>query len=807
MKYPPSKIALLCGLMGALMPQPLLSDNAASSEAERRAAPAIQFSRDILPLLSDRCFHCHGPDAETRQAGFRLDKRESAIGEADSGEHPIVPGKPETSELLRRIMAEDPDERMPPAGSGKARLTPQETTRLRNWISQGAKYEAHWAFVPPRSTSPPTVKNQNWPQNAIDHFVLTRLEQEGLPPSPPVDRATLLRRVTFDLTGLPPTPEELDAFERDTSADAYDKVVDRLLQSPRFGEHLARVWLDAARYADTNGYLQNPYRVSWPWRDWLVRALNDNKPYDRFIAELLAGDLLPEANEQTRLATFFLRLHMITSEGGSLDEEFRVEYAADRAETVSSVLMGLTVGCCRCHDHKFDPLKQREYFQLFAMLADPKGEDPVKDHSHDPAFAPLLRLSKDQYREEAARLVEAIATAQSHGNQDSKLRLTLQMRMLDQGLPVMVMEENPKPRQNFVLTRGAYDAPDKKQPVERGSIDSVFAWKGDLQRDRLGLARWLTDPAHPLTARVEVNRIWQSFFGRGLVETQENFGLQGSFPTHPELLDTLAVGFRQRGWDRKALIRQMVTSATYQQSSAVSARHKEVDPTNRLLGRMSRRRLPAEAVRDQALFVAGLLKERVGGHPVLPYQPDGLWTEGANNPGYGKGSIIQTGVYERSSGNELYRRSLYTFWNRNAPPPQMLLFDAPERSFAVVARSTTNTPLQALVTTNDVQFVEAARFLAERTLRDTSAADDAARLSQIYRRCTGRRLQPPDRQALMSGLKTWRERYRTEPEAAVTLLTRSGEKPSQPGLDPVEHAAWMLLASAILNLDATLVVD
>ena len=768
---------------------------------------AIDFNRDIRPLLSDRCNLCHGPDQEHREGGFRLDERESAIGKADSGEHPIIPGDPAASEIVKRLLAEDEAERMPPPDSGKKPLTDEQIRMVRQWIEEGAKYDKHWAFVAPRRAAVPNVKRTTWPRGAIDLYLLAAMEEAGLAPSSAASRATLLRRVSFDLTGLPPTPEEIRAFEADKSPDAYAKVVERLLGSERFGEQMATVWLDAARYSDTNGYLQNGYRVSWPWRDWLVGAWNANMPYDRFITELIAGDLVPQASDESRLATCFLRMHMITSEGGSLDEEFRVEYAADRAETVGMVFMGLTMNCCRCHDHKYDPFSQREYYQVFAMFADPQGEDPVKDHSRDPAFPPLIKLAKEKFAAESQRLDQCADMAAEAKNSQFAARITLEKKMLDAGLPVMVMQENPKPRQNFILNRGAYESPDEKRPVERGVVDSVFAWKVELPRNRLGFAQWLTDPGHPLTARVEANRIWTSFFGKGLVGTQEDFGQQGSYPTHPELLDYLAVELRENGWDRKSLIRQIVHSSAYQQSSITRAEQREIDPTNRLLARMNRRRLSAEAIRDQALFVAGLLDPQLGGHPALPYQPANLWREGANTPGYGRGTYILSSIYEPSSGSELYRRSIYTFWNRNAPPPQMILFDAPGRSFSSVGRSPTNTPLQALVTMNDPQFVEAAGALALRVLRDTELSDDHAKLASIVRRCTGRSILPELETLLLAGLNQWRARYASHPDEATRLLKAAVAELLAPGVEASEHAAWLMIATTVLNLDSAFVVD
>ena len=778
-----------------------------TAQAQATKSPSIDFNRDIRPILSDRCFQCHGPNEASRQGDFRLDLQSSAFGKTSSGAHPITPGKPANSAILKKLLTEDEQERMPPADSGKPPLTATQVELIRNWIAQGAPYQKHWAFVAPQRPAVPKVKRDNWSQGAIDRFLLAKMKPAGLKPSPPASRAALIRRLTFDLTGLPPTPEEIVAFQADQSPEAYQKVVQRLLNSNHFGEQMALAWLDASRYADTNGYLQNGYRVSWPWRDWLVQAWNKNLSYDRFIRELLAGDLAKNPTDETRLATCFLRMHMITSEGGSLDEEFRVEYAADRAETVSTVFMGLTMNCCRCHDHKFDPFSQQEYFQVFSIFADPLGEDPVLDHSRNPAFPPFIQFAKERFSEESTRLDDCKVMAVAAQNKNAEARLALQKQMLESGLQVMVMKENPKPRQNYVLRRGAYNNPDKERPVERGGLDSLFPWKDSFPRNRLGFAQWLTDPAHPLTARVEVNRLWTNFMGHGLVATQEDFGRQGAYPSHPGLLDYLAVEFRENGWDRKALIKQIVLSAAYQQASDVTPLQRELDPTNQWLTRMARRRLSAEAIRDQALFASGLLETRLGGHPLLPYQPDRLWFEGANNPGYGRGKLILTSIYEPSSGSELYRRSIYTFWNRNAPPPQMVIFDAPGRSFSSVSRSVTNTPLQALVTMNDTQFLEAARLLAARVLLDEKLADDRAKLANIIHRCTGRPLTPENEKLLLAGLNAWRQGYADRPDQAKQLLASAGQSPQHPKLKASEQAAWMMIATTVLNLDASLVVD
>jgi len=738
------------------------------SQRRPAAKPAVDsqtssFNRDIRPILSDKCYACHGFDAKHRQADLRLDTAEGAYAETSSGKPAIKPGDPDGSEAWQRIISDDPDLMMPVPSSHKT-LSASEKDTIRKWILAGAAYERHWAFVPPvRHPLPEGTSG-----NPIDAFIGDRLKREGFAASPPADRETLLRRLSLDLTGLPPAPEEIDRFVADASADAYEKEVERLLASPHYGERMTSFWLDVARYGDTSAYLHDIRRTGWPWRDWVVKSFNDDLPYDRFVVEQLAGDLLPDKTDQQTLATAFLRNHPITTEGGTLAAEYLSEYAADRVQTVGTAFLGLSFNCCRCHDHKFDPLTQADFYSLQAFFN--SSTEKHAENNQSPAFPPLIEVRSP--------LLPDGETAK-----------------------VMVMEEAPRPTPTFVLTRGQYDHPDPEKPTPR-RVPEVFGGRADEPQNRLTLARWLVSPENPLLARVTVNRFWQQFFGTGLVNTPDDFGLQGEYPSHAELLDVLAVDFRDGGpgaarWSVKGLVRRIVTSQTYRQSSIVRPDLAAKDLTNRWLGRFPRRRLEAEEIRDQALQAAGLLAPQVGGPPVFPYQPAGLWEERSN-----EGS--NTKSFKRSEGADLYRRSLYTFWKRTCPPPVMTVFDAPDRLGCTVRRAPTNTPLQALATLNDEQFLECAKLLAARTLRDR--ADTADRLNLLHRRVTGRTLSPVDRQTLEHGLADLLARFRAAPDDATALL-KVGATPAPPGLDPSELAAWMLIANTALNLDAALVLE
>ncbi len=647
------------------------------------------YNRDIRPILAENCFACHGPDAKQRRADLRLDQRDAALTA-------LAPGTPEASEVLRRIATDDPEDRMPPAETHKILSEAQKDT-LRAWIADGAPYERHWSFIPPESPEVPDVANTRWPRNGIDAFILNRLEQEGLSPAPRADRATLIRRVSLDLTGLPPTPEEVAAFENDYATDAYEKVVDRLLASPRYGEHMALEWLEAARYADTDGYQNDRLRYQHVWRDWVIEAMNQNLPYDDFVVQQLAGDMLPDATLRQQIATGFGRNHRINSENGSIPEEWHVENVVDRVDTLGTVFLGLTVSCARCHDHKYDPISQREYYELFAQFNNVPEWGVGPNNGNSP---PYIRVPKSW---------PDITPEVDHLIQPDPLEFIDRKAPMLRPVPggedtVMVMAELPNPRPTYVLQRGLYNAPDTSEVLAPAAPRALLAEGIAPPRNRLELAQWIVHPSNPLTARVAVNRQWQHFFGRGLVRTSENFGLQGELPSHPELLDWLATEFIAMDWNVKAFQKLIVMSATYCQSSQVRGGHAARDPENQLFSRAPRIRLTGSQLRDQALFASGLLAEQIGGPSVKPYMPPGLWES------------ISNATYDQGCGQDLYRRSLYTYWRRTTPPPMMTGFNGANREVCSVRNELANTPLHALTLMNNVVFVESARLLAQRML-------------------------------------------------------------------------------------------
>ena len=1044
---------------------------------------AVLFNRDIRPILSDRCYACHGPDKANRKTNMHFDTEEGAFTALNGGGFAVVRGDPSKSVMLQRISSDNQGFRMPPAYMGYAKLPDKEVDLIRRWIEQGAKWQLHWSFIPPESAPRPQVMHTAWPRNPIDYYVLAHLEHDGLTPSPEADRATLIRRVTLDLTGLPPTPAEVDAFLSDHSPGAYEKVVDRVLSSPRYGENMAWQWLDAARCADTNGYQSDGVRNMWRWRDWVIDAYNRNMPFNQFTVQQLAGDMLPHATRDQIIATGFNRNHRTSAEGGIIDEEFRVAYVVDRVDTTSSVWLGLTVGCARCHDHKFDPILQKEYYQLFSYFNNvpekgfvynwgneepyiqapaPDQESKLRDldaklaaqqasyESLQPGIAksqrtwerwvkssqvpdwnvsdglilnfPLdgdLRETTGVYdrrnsfnrqpllKEAAARPddpSEPVVTGGTGANlpfvagklgkaanfdghdyvnggkvlnfnyldpvtfaawiyptaangailssvedvhegagyglylRDSKLTFHFTVRWTDLGwrletaqpltlnrwhhvafaydgkrktsgarfyvdgvpqetkvlfdemvwplgdpqpfrigagegpedrfhgaiedvriynrplspgeagvLPVaesvpeiaaippskrtpaqtnklaycfldqyapaavresrlqlaeaqrardqydasiptvMVMKEGPR-RDAFILKRGAYDAPgDKVSPALPHVLPPLPA---TFPNNRLGLAEWLVYRSNPLTARVTVNRFWQMLFGTGLVKTVDDFGSQGEWPAYQDVLDDLATNFMDRGWDVKALLKTMVTSATYRQSSKVTPELLEKDPENRLLARGPRFRLAPQAIRDQALAISGLLVEKVGGPPVKPYQPPGLWEEVS----FGES-------YKPDTGDALYRRSLYTFWKRTVAPPTMVTFDAASRETCIVRANRTNTPLQALNLMNDVTYVEASRRLAERIMKDGATPEQ--RIGYAFRLALARPPKPQEQRVLLDALGQFQARYKAKPDAAVKYLSQ-GNSPRDPKLDTTELAAYTALASLIFNLDETI---
>lgn len=1030
-------------------------------------AEPIEFNRDIRPILSDRCFTCHGPDSKNRLTKLRFDTEAGAKQDLN-GRRAVVAGDPATSEMYRRITASKPGLRMPPASSGPP-LTEAQVGKILRWIEQGAKWQQHWAWIPARRPPPPDVRDPAWRRNPIDAFVLQRLESKGLAHSAEADRERLIRRVTLDLTGAPPTPAEIDAFLNDTSSDAYERVVDRLLASTRYGERMAERWLDGARYADSHGYQTDGERYMWRWRDWVIDSFNHNQPFDSFTVEQIGGDLIPNATLEQKIASGFNRNHRANGEGGIVPEEYRIEYVVDRVDTTATVWQGLTLGCARCHDHKYDPFAQKEFYQLFAYFnnvqekgrvrkvgnSEPSIPAPTREqqpmlidlerklgdaarrfaglepelaaaqNAWERSFgskqvdwvfprglaarytlamdsADLLPRNKEgqaittQWREGEAQLapgrqrqvasfdgrrfldcgaavpfasddkftfsawihpaaptggiltsaydagerdgvgkylqggglylkegkvqvnlvsrwqdnalsveteqpidlnrwhhvlatydgsrigdhvkiyvdgrpatvtvpvdeltsgfkgkeplrigagmgpanrfrgliedvrvhnvvltpeeaavvatpgaigeIVALAPEKRSPAQANKLRLYFleahapahlaqawrdlsairqeHERFVD-GLPtVMVMEEMATPREARVLIRGAYDRPGAV--VTPGVPAALPPLPAGVPNNRLGLARWLVDPSNPLTSRVIVNRFWEIYFGTGLVKTTEDFGSQGEWPSHPELLDWLATEFVRTGWNVKAMQRLIVTSATYRQSSKVTPELLQQDPENRLLARGPRFRLTAEMIRDQALYIAGLMVDRVGGPSVKPYQPDGLWKELLSND------------YPQDHGESLYRRSLYTFWRRTAPPPSMMTFDAAGRETCVVRRSRTNTPLQALDLMNDVSFLEAARALGERMIKEGGKRPEE-RIAFAFRLATARRPAPRETDVLVNSFRFYHDKFLTDRKAAVEYL-KHGERARDESLDASEAAAYAAIASLILNLDET----
>jgi hypothetical protein len=1011
--------------------------------APAQGSEPLEYDRDIRPILSNACFKCHGFDEKERQADLRLDVREAATAELASGTTAIVPGHSDQSELIARLTADDADLRMPPPSSGKT-VTPEQIELVKRWIDEGADYKPHWSFVKPERPELPAVSREDWTANPIDRFVLARLERAGLSPARPAEKVTLLRRVTLDLTGLPPTPDEVDAFLADGSPEAYERVVDRLLASPRYGEHQARYWLDQVRYGDTHGLHLDNERSMWPYRNWVIGAFNANKPFDQFTVEQIAGDLLPAATLEQQIASGFNRCNVTTGEGGSIDEEVRVRYVVDRTEAVSTIWMGLTLGCAVCHDHKYDPVTQKEFYQLYAffnsaadaamdgnaLVPPPVMKVPSEEHvarekelkeqleqkkreiqeavakidyvepegaallptgahdyvwiddelpagakpsnefggwkfvSHldrpvhhgqkasfrkaeglsqhffleanpglrigegdrlfahvfiDPANPPKaimlqfndgtwehrafwgedvigfgesggpsrlpmgglpvrgqwVRLEVDaekvglkpgavlngwaftqfdgtvlwdsagvvtrtpqagQYYESLAAWEAAQRAARGAGldkplkkaletpadrrtpKQTAEIRryfieqvysgsreqlapmfaqveqMNKELADLDAAIPrTMVMADIEKERETFVLTRGAYDKPGEK--VERNTPAVLPPFPADAPRNRLGLAQWLVAPGHPLTARVTVNHFWQQFFGVGIVKTAEDFGMQGEWPSHPELLDWLATEFVASGWNVKQLHKLIVMSNAYRQDSRVTPELFERDPENRLLARGPRFRADAEVVRDAALFVSGLLVEQIGGKSVKPYQPEGLWEA----VGF---LSSNTRNFTQDRGEALYRRSLYTFWKRTCPPPSLLAFDAPSRETCTVRRARTNTPLQALALLNDVQYVEAARHLAQRMMTETGSTPQD-RASYGFRLATSRWPEPDESEVLLRSYEAQLADYAADPQAAQALLS-VGESPRDEKLPLAEHAAWTVVANLILNLDETI---
>ncbi len=752
--------------------------------ANANAAAPISFNRDIRPILADKCYACHGPDKNQRKANLHFDTEEAALADL-GGRRAIVPGKIDESELVRHITATD-STRMPPEKSGK-KLTTQQIDLLTRWIEQGAKWEKHWSLIAPSRPEAPTVDDKEWSRQPIDAFVYARLKREALTPSKEADRRTLIRRLSFDLTGLPPAPEAVEAFLADHSPQAYEHLVDSLLASPHFGERMALYWLDLVRYGDTGGYHSDNHRDVWLYRDYVIDAFNKNKPFDQFTIEQLAGDLLPNPTRETRIASGYNRLLMTTEEGGAQAKEYQAKYAADRVRNASTVWLGLTLGCCECHDHKFDPVKTKEFYQFAAFFADVKekavGRQDEDKFPTDEQAAQLKKITDDiaetQKQPQTDETKKKIADLQK---QKTEFEKTILSTLVTTAVPPRVMR---------VLPRGNWldDSGDIVTPGVPASLPPLNA--SGARATRLDLAKWMVAADNPLVARVIINRLWKLMFGQGLVKTLDDFGSQGAWPTHPELLDWLAVEFRESGWDVKHLLKLMAMSRTYRQSSQMDETLKHRDPYNHLLARQNRYRIDAEMVRDNALSVSGLLASKVGGPSVKPYQPAGYWAM-LNFP---------KREWQNDVGDGLYRRGLYTYWCRTFPHPSLIAFDAPSREECTVERPRSNTPLQALVLLNDPTYVEASRAFAERILKGGDTTEK--RIEFAYRQALNRKPLPEETKLLAALVeKHWKE-YQTDKAAAKALLSE-GARPMAKEFDPAELAAWTSVARVVLNLHETI---
>ena len=781
----------------------------------------VSFSRQILPILSDKCFVCHGPDAKDDSL-VRLDSYAGATSD-ESGTRSIDPASLEDSEILLRIHSED--DPMPPEDSSK-KLSPDERELLTRWVMQGGNYTGHWAFVPPLKPAMP----QSDLDNPIDPFVERQLKSNGMEFAELADRETLARRVALVLTGLPPEPELLASFLEDQEPGAYLNLVDQLLDNPRFGEHQARYWLDAVRYGDTHGLHLDNRRGIYPYRDWVVKAYNDNLPLDDFITWQLAGDLLPNPTKQQLVATGFVRLNPTTGEGGAIPAEFQAKNNFDRVETFGTVFLGMSLTCARCHTHKYDPIEQRDYYRLLAFFnstAEPAMDrnsyeygTTVRAPKNQAAWAQWdsIEAAQEKLVLDASGKLSDVGLSQdqlerwNRGSQSERLTMLADsdgpFAKLESQVFAKVVHDSTvnaerefttsliakdlaQPRPTHFLTRGQYDLP-TGEPLEPGIIEVMGAFPEGTPRNRFGLAKWLTSPTHPLTSRVMVNQIWQRVFGYGLVRTPEEFGVQGQQPTHPDLLDWLAVELRQSGWNHKQMLRMLVTSRTFKQSSAW--RTDVDDPENLLFARGPSYRLDAEVIRDLGLWASQLLDPTMGGEGVKPYQPPGMWLAMAH-PG------SNTKNYVADTGPRLYRRSIYVYWKRTSPHPMMTLFDAPSREASCVRRMPTNTSLQSLALLNETQRVEMARMLAERLIRD--AKDDPARLELLFRLLTCRNPSELQQDACTELLKTMRDRYRNDNQAAEKLLGY-GEAKRNKKLDPAEHAAWTQVAATVLASDVVI---
>ena len=765
------------------------------------AEKPIEFNRDVRPILSENCFACHGPDARKVEAKFRFDLEKSAKGKASSGASPIVPGDVKKSEMLVRLNATG-DAHMPPAETGK-KLTPKQIATLTAWVEQGAKWEDHWSLTPIKRPAPPAVKGSVFLKNPIDRFVVEKLTENGLKLSPMADRVTLIRRVTFDLTGLPPTPTEVDAFVNDAEPEAYDKVVTRLLKSAQYGERMAMWWLDVARYADSVGYHGDQVMTVWPFRDYVIKSFNDNKRFDQFTREQLGGDLMPNATTEQKVASGYNRLGMMSAEGGVQPKEYLAKYASERVRAVSGGWLGLTTGCAECHDHKFDPITAKDFYKMEAFFADIQEQGLYNGSD----FGSKLSLPSDKqtlerlYLEAAIKtktdkaptigLLSIIGIAHAAPADAALKKFEAARTALANAIPSTLVTVAVAPRPIRVLSRGNW-MDDKGELVEPGTLSALpGALKKTGRLNRLDLADWLMAKDNPLPSRVLANRLWKLAFGAGLSRKLDDLGSQGERPTHPELLDYLAGKLLDSDWDIKAFVKFLVTSETYTQSSLASAELRDRDPFNLLLARQSRFRLDAEMVRDNALAVSGLLSTKLGGPSSKPYQPRGYWSF-LNFPAR---------EWQDDTGDSLYRRGLYTHWQRQYLHPTLLAFDAPSREECTADRVRSNTPLQSLVLLNAPEFVEAARIFAEDVLKNGGATADT-RLDYAFRKALSRTAKPAEKEALKEMLTKHLADFKNAPATAKELLG-VGARPADAKLDAVELAAWTSLTRTVLNLHAS----
>ena len=731
----------------------------------------ISYNFHIRPILSDKCFACHGPDANKREADLRLDTEEGAFSalKESPGKFALVSGKPLESEIYHRITTSDPGALMPPPESNLS-LTSEEIDLIKRWIEQGAKYEPHWAFM---KVEKPSVTKSDWGSSEIDAFVYAKIKAKGLKPNPEAGSYELIKRASLDLTGLPPSPEILDKYAGFQGPNTYDKLLEELMSLPSYGEKLAILWLDISRYSDSYGYQDDEVRSQWPYRDWVIHAFNNNLPYDQFITWQLAGDLLPNATKEQILATAFNRNHKYTEEGGVIPEEYRVEYVLDKTNTFSKGILGLTMECAQCHDHKYDPVSQKEYFELYAFFNNSKEKGFEGDISQTkPAKTPILWIERDD--------LDGILNFINHPD-TSKLMVS-----------VMGELEPEESRTTYILDRGVYDAP--TVPVQASTPTSVLEFPENFEKNRLGLAKWTTHRDNPLTSRVFVNLIWQELFGKGIVKSAGDFGMQGDLPTHPELLNWLAADFMENGWDVKRLLKQIMSSATYRQSAAISDKHLEVDPDNLYLARAPRLRLPAENIQDLVLASSGLLVSQIGGPSVKPYQPSGLW-EAATS---GRGTLA---TYVQDEGEKLYRRGIYNFIKLTVPPPKAIIFDSSNRDRCEISRNRTNTPLQALVMMNDPMILEAARVLS--TQLTEKHTDPEKAIEEAFKRIVCREMKSKEKSLLLDYFESELEHFQTHPEEAEKTLD-VGEYPMNSAAVTPKNAALMQVIMSLYNLEETI---